>query len=86
MEFLIGITCFKKTSKMTTADTWQVEKKSDFNILELKTANKQTSIFTPWDSRMVYQHQLIEQTDESKLAGIKTTEQDVVKKGSFQGK
>lgn len=66
---------------MTAVGTRQVEKKSDFNMLELKTANKQTSIFTLWDSGMVYQHQLIlEQIDESKLAGMKTTEQDTAKK------
>lgn len=66
---------------MTAVDTRQVEKESDFNMLELKTANKQTSIFTLWDSGMVYQHQLIlEKTDESKLTGMKTTEQDTAKK------
>lgn len=66
---------------MTAADTRQVERKSDFNMLELKTANKQTSIFTLWDSGMVYQHELIlERTDESKLAGMKTTERDTAKK------
>ena len=78
---LAGCNLLKKTSKMTVAATRQVEKKSNFNMLELKTANKQTSIFTLWDSGMVYQHQLIlEQTDESKRAGMKTTEQDTAKK------
>lgn len=76
-----GCNLLKNTSKTTTADTRQVEKKSNFHMLELKTANKQTSIFTLWDSGMVYQRQVIlEQTDEPKLAGMKTTEQDTAKK------
>lgn len=81
LMLLTGCSLLKKTSNTTTADTRQLEKKSNFNMLELKSANKQTSIFTLWDSGRIYQHQLIlEQTDESTLAGLKTTEQDTAKK------
>jgi hypothetical protein len=72
---LTGCNLFKKTSKTTATETQRMEKKSELNMLELKTANRHTSIFTVWDSGMVYQHQLIlEQIDKAKLRGMKATE------------
>ncbi|MBB5438530.1 hypothetical protein HDC92_002206 [Pedobacter sp. AK017] len=79
--FLSGCALFKKTSKTKTTETERIEKKSELNMLDLKSAHRQTSIFTLWDSGMVYQYQVIlEKTDEAKLAGIEANEVGTAKK------
>ena len=78
---LLGCALFKKTSKTKTTETERIEKKSELNMLDLKSAHRQTSIFTLWDSGMVYQYQVIlEKTDEAKLTGIEANEVGTVKK------
>ena len=71
---------FKNTTKTTTKDTRSSERVRDFNMLELTTANKQTGIFTYWDSGVVYQYQEIrEKVDQAKSAAIKISEKDAAK-------
>lgn len=79
--FLLGCALFKKTSKTKTTETERIEKKSELNMLDLKSAHRQTSIFTLWDSGMVYQYQVIlEKTDEAKLTELKANEVGTAKK------
>lgn len=79
--FLWGCALFKKTSKTKTTETERIEKKSELKMLDLKSAHRQTSIFTIWDSGMVYQYQVIlEKTDEAKLTELKANEVGTAKK------
>lgn len=72
---------FKKTTKTTVNDSQSTSKSSDFNWLKIKTANKETNVFTYWDSGMVYQYQNIrEQVDQVESAGLKTTDEVTTKK------
>jgi hypothetical protein len=72
---------FKKTTKTTVNDTQSSSKFSDFNMLNIKTANKESNIYTYWDSGVVYQYQNIrERADQTESAGIKTTDELKTKK------
>ena len=81
LMLLQSCSLFKKTTKTTVNDSQSSSKSSDFNWLNIKTANKETNIFTYWDSGMVYQYQNIrEQADQAESAGLKTTDSFTTKK------
>ncbi|MNK20339.1 hypothetical protein D3C87_385760 [compost metagenome] len=72
---------FKKTTKTTVNDSQSSLKSSDFKWLNIKTANKETNVYTYWDSGMVYQYQNIrEQVDQAESAGLKITDEAITKK------
>ncbi|WP_169472337.1 hypothetical protein [Pedobacter hiemivivus] len=50
-------------------------------MLNIKTADKETNIFTYWDSGVVYQYQNIrERVDQTESVDLKTTDQLTTKK------
>lgn len=55
----ISCSIFRQTTKTTDKETLATKARTDFNSLTLKTANRETNIFTVWDSGLVYQHQNI---------------------------
>lgn len=83
VTLMISQSCslFKKTTKTTVNDSQSSSKSSDFNWLNIKTANKETNVYTYWDSGMVYQYQNIrEQVDQAESAGLKITDEAITKK------
>lgn len=83
VTLMISQSCslFKKTTKTTVNDSQSSLKSSDFKWLNIKTANKETNVFTYWDSGMVYQYQNIrEQVDQAESAGLKITDEAITKK------
>lgn len=83
VTLMISQSCslFKKTTKTTVNDSQSSLKSSDFKWLNIKTANKETNVYTYWDSGMVYQYQNIrEQVDQAESAGLKITDEAITKK------
>ncbi|TCC97244.1 hypothetical protein [Pedobacter hiemivivus] len=79
--FLQSCNLLKKTTKTVVNDTQNSSKFSDFNMLNIKTADKETNIFTYWDSGVVYQYQNIrERVDQTESVDLKTTDQLTTKK------
>lgn len=75
-----GCNLARRTTKTTVKDNRTIEKIQEFNLQEWKDANKQTHIFTYWDSGSVYQFQQIkEQVAETKSTAAKLREKELAK-------
>lgn len=61
-----GCALFRKSSKTTTKETEQASKKTELQEFVLKSANKETQVFTYWNDSGFYQYQHIkEQVDQA---------------------
>jgi Na+-transporting NADH:ubiquinone oxidoreductase subunit NqrC len=81
--FLVALTLscglFKKTSKTTVSDKQLLTREIEQNQLILKSANKETQVFTYWNDSGFYQFQNIkEQINQAKSGQFKTQEKQKV--------
>lgn len=61
-----GCVLLRKSSKTTTKETEQASKKTELQEFVLKSANKETQVFTYWNDSGFYQYQHIkEQVDQA---------------------
>lgn len=73
---LFGCGVFKKTSKTTSSTTQSSTNQLESSQLVLKSAGKETQVFTYWNDSGFYQFQHIkEQVDETKSDDLKTMEE-----------
>jgi maltose-binding protein MalE len=80
MAFM-GCNLFKKTTKSTSSNAQSTAKQADVSQLILKTANKETQIFTYWKDSALYQYQNIkEHIEEAKSSAVKVKEEEMVKR------
>ena len=72
---LTGCGLFKKTTKSSTASSFDLSKQTEQNQLDLKTTQKETQIYSYWKDSILYQFEVIrEQIDQAKIASEKTQE------------
>lgn len=70
-----GCSLFKKTSKNTVKDTYTLNKAAEVNLLNLRTAGKETQTYSYWTDSTFYKYELIkEKVDEARVAQEKTNE------------
>ena len=75
-----GCNLFKKTSSNSLANIQNSTKQSVSDQFVLKSANKETQVFTYWNDTSIYQYQLIkEQVREAQSDKLKTEEQQQAK-------
>lgn len=75
-----GCTLFRKTSKTNAVATHSSINQLEASQLVLKTAGKETQIFTYWNDSGFYQYQHIkEQVDQAGLNQMKSEDQQRVK-------
>lgn len=83
MFFLLccsGCNLFKRTTKNSATNTVTSATLATSNHLILKSANKETQVYTYWNDSSIYQYQLIkEQANESRTDEVKIEAQHQAK-------
>jgi hypothetical protein len=75
-----GCMLFKKSSKATLQNRSDSNSQSYLERVSLKTANKETNIYTYWNDSLIFQFQNIrENVDEAKLSVLSNKENQVTK-------
>jgi ADP-ribosylglycohydrolase len=78
--YFSGCNLFKKTSSNSSANTEASTKQTASSQLVLRSANKETQVFTYWNDSSIYQYQLItEQVNEAQSDKLKTEEEQQAK-------
>ena len=77
---LTGCMLFKKSSKATLQNRSDSSSQSYLERISLKTANKETNIYTYWNDSAAFQFQhILENVDEAKLSSLSNKENQVTK-------
>lgn len=77
---LNGCVLFKKSSKASLQNRSDSNNQSYLERVSLKTANKETNIYTYWNDSSIFQFQNIrENVDEAKLSALSNKENQVTK-------
>ena len=75
-----GCMLFKKSSKASLQNRSDSNSQSYLERVSLKTANKETNIYTYWNDSLIFQFQNIrENVDEAKLSALSNKENQVTK-------
>ena len=64
MVLFSGCAMFRKSSKITTKETERASRKTELQEFILKSANKETQVFTYWNDSGFYQYQHIKEQVE----------------------
>lgn len=80
MLCILSCSLFKRTTKSTSAATFDLSKQVQENHLLLTTKQKETQIYSYWKDSIFYQYQLIkEQVEQTKAGTVKTREKQEAK-------
>lgn len=80
LMFCIGCTLFRKSTKNTQQNRVERNEKTHLERVELKTANKETKIYTWWKDSLLYQYQhILENTEEANHSALNTDNKQVTK-------
>ena len=72
---LTGCGLFKKTTKSSTASSFDLSKQTEAQTLDLKTKQKEIQRYSYWEDSVFHQYEVIrEQIDQSKASTVKTQE------------
>ncbi|RYY13448.1 MAG: hypothetical protein EOO04_31860 [Chitinophagaceae bacterium] len=72
---LSSCSLFRKTTKTTAAESFDLSKQTEMQTLDLKTSQKETQIYTWWKDSIFYQYEVIrEQEDQTKAEKMNVLE------------
>lgn len=73
LTFFASCTLLKKSTKNTQQNKRQTNEQMHLERVDLKTANKETKIYTYWKDSLLYQHEhILENTEETKRGSFNT--------------
>ncbi len=71
---------FKKTTKTTAISSFDLSRQLEKQMLDLKTQQKETQIYSYWNDSVFYQYEVIkEQVDQAKAGNVKVQEKQAAK-------
>ena len=80
--FILLSSCslFKKATKTTFTESFDLSKQTEQHQLDLKTMHKETQIYSWWKDSIFYQYEVIkEHVDQARAGNLKTLEKQEAK-------